>query len=217
MESWWDLGEWSGFQGTELKTYQITCAFCLESGSWESVSHFEKKQPNSTKVLNFDTLECGNCKGYVLVMWSAGNLMHNFRVLPWPLRLERYPEHWPETVGRYWLQAKRNLRDQNWDASAMMARSALQAAFRESGAQGRTLKQETNDLADKGVLPPIMREWSDQVRELGNEATHPQPAEGPTNPQDAHDIVRFLDFLLRYLYTLPHEIQQYRERPRSAE
>jgi hypothetical protein len=217
MESWWDLGEGHGYQGNELADYQITCAFCQERGNWDRVAHFEKKQPNSEKRLNFDTLECGNCRGYVLVMWSAGDRLHNYEVLPWPLRLERYPEHWPEAVGRYWLQAKRNLRDQNWDAAALMARSALQVAFRESGAEGRTLKQEAEDLAAKGILPPIMRDWSDHVRELGNDAAHPGAAQSATNPQDARDIVRFLDFLLGYLYTLPHEIEKYRERTEGEE
>ncbi|MEX2515934.1 MAG: DUF4145 domain-containing protein [Gammaproteobacteria bacterium] len=217
MESWWDIGEGRGYHGNELALYQITCAFCLERGNWQRVSHHEKKQPNAEKRLNFDTFECGNCKGYVLVLWSAGDRLHDYEVLPWPLKLENYPDYWPEAVGRYWLQAKRNLRDQNWDAAALMARSALQVAFRENGAQGRTLKEETDDLAQKGILPPIMREWSDHVRELGNDAAHPAPAQEATAPQDARDIVRFLDFLLRYLYTLPYEIQQYRGRAEVQE
>ncbi|HHT10253.1 MAG TPA: DUF4145 domain-containing protein [Candidatus Atribacteria bacterium] len=128
------------------------------------------------------------------------------------MKFEKYPEHWPEAVGRYWLQAKRNICDENWDAAALMARSALQIALRDQGAKGKFLKQEINDLAAEGVLPPIMKDWSDHVRELGNDSAHPNPSQGPTNPQDAQDILCFLDFLLEYLYSLPHRIQQYRER-----
>ena len=70
-----------------------------------------------------------------MVLWSASEYghvhgLHDYRVLPWPLKLEKYPEHWPEQVGRYWLQAKRNIRDENWDAAAVMARSALQITLR---------------------------------------------------------------------------------------
>lgn len=221
MDSWWQLGETLGFQGEELALNRITCPFCMERGKFQTVFHVEKKKPNSDKKLNFDTLECISCKGYVMVLWSAsehnyGQGLFNFEVLPWPLKYEKYPEHWPEDIGRYWIQAKRNIRDENWDAAAVMARSALQLALRDNKATGKNLKQEIDDLAAKGVLPPIMKDWSDQVRDLGNDSAHPIPAQGLTNPQDACDIVQFLDFLLEYLYTLPFRIRQYREREEKS-
>lgn len=214
MDSWWQLGEGYGYQGDELASYRITCPFCMERGNFKLAFHAEKKKPNSDKTLNFDTLECGNCKGYVMVLWSASEAsgLHNYKVLPWLQKFEKYPEYWPEAIGRYWLQAKRNIAEENWDAAAVMARSALQVALRDNKAVGSNLKQEINDLAVKGILPPIMKDWSDHVRDLGNDSAHPDPSQGATDPQDARDIVRFLDFLLDYLYSLPHRIQQYRER-----
>jgi len=131
MDSWWQLGEGSGQLGEELAMYQIVCPFCMERGNFKTAFHAEKKKPNSSKKLNFDTLECGNCKGYAMVLWSAseqgyGRGLHNYEVLPWPLKFEKYPEYWPADIGRYWLQAKRNICDENWDAAAVMTRSALQ-------------------------------------------------------------------------------------------
>jgi len=219
MDSWWSLGEGSGYHGDELAIYQITCPFCMQCGNFKIVHHAEKKHHRDRKVLNFDTLECGNCKGYVMVFWSASSMggrpgsgIHDYRVLPWPLTLESFPEHWPEAIGRYWLQAKRNLRDCNWDAAALMARSALQIALRDHKAEGKNLKQEIEHLAGQGVLPPLMKDWSDNVRELGNDSAHPKPEQLATDSQDAKDVVRFLDFLLEYLYDLPYQIKQYRER-----
>lgn len=217
MDSWWQLGEGIGFHGNELGLFRITCPFCMESGNFRVAFHAEKKKPNSDKKLNFDTLECGNCKGYVMVLWSASSLgfrsgIHNYEVLPWPLKFEKSPEHWPESVGRYWLQAKQNILSENWDAAALMARSALQLALRDYNAEGKNLKQEIDDLADKAILPPIMKEWSEHVRELGNVSAHPRPFQDATNSQDARDIVYFLEFLLEYLYDLPHRINKYRER-----
>ena len=216
MNSWWDLGEWSGFDGEKLAIWRITCPFCLEQGHFSIEYHAEKNKPNSKKKLNFDTLKCGNCAGYVMTLWSAtasfGSNLHNFKVLPWPLRIDSYPDHWSEEVGRYWLQAKRNLSDENRDAAALMARSSLQVALRDSGGVGSSLKREIEDLSSKGILPPIMKDWSDNIRELGNDSAHPKPGQPPTEPRDAKDIVNFLDFLLEYLYTLPHRIEQYRKR-----
>lgn len=212
MDSWWSLGEWSGYEGTKLALYRITCPFCMETGNFSTEFHGAKKQPNGSKIINFDTLKCGNCSSFVQVLWSAGDTVHDYRVQPWPLKIDRAPEHYPEAIGRFWLQAKRNLRDRNWDAAAVMARSALQLALRSNGAMGTNLKQEIDDLASKGILPPLMREWSHNVRELGNDSAHPNPDQEPTSPRDASDIVGFLDFLLQYLYTLPKKINEYRGR-----
>lgn len=216
MDSWWEMGEWSGNRGKELSTYKIECPFCEEKGNFSVEHHAEKKKPNDSKKLNFDTLECGSCSSYVMVMWSAGQDLHDFQVLPWPLnKVDKYPEYWPEAVGRYWVQAKRNLKQENWDAAALMARSSLQVALRDQGASGNNLKKEIDDLASKGLLPKIMQDWAHNVRELGNDSAHPKPDQPPTTEQDAIDIAGFMDYLFEYLYTLPKKIKNYRERKNS--
>jgi hypothetical protein len=215
MDSWWQLGEGFGHRGKELALTNITCPFCGVRGIFSIEFHAEKKKPNGHKILNFDTLKCGNCASFVQVFWSASRDLHDYRVVPWPLTIERYPDHWPEAVGRYWLQAKKNLRDENWEAAALMARSSLQIALRDHDAKGGNLKKEIDDLAEKGILPPLMKDWAHNVRELGNDSAHPAPDQAPTCPSDAKDIVRFMDFLFEYLYTLPKKIKDYRERNKS--
>lgn len=212
MDSWWSLGEWSGYPGAKLALHRITCPFCMEQGNFSTEFHAEKKQPNATKALNFDTLKCGSCASFVQVVWSASHDAHDFRVQPWPLKYSKAPEHYPVDIGRFWLQAKKNLTDQSWDAAAVMARSALQLALRAHEAKGANLKQEIDDLATKGLLPSLMQEWAHNVRELGNDSAHPKPDQPPTTAKDAADIVGFLDFLLQYLYTLPKKIGDYRAR-----
>jgi len=123
---------------------------------------------------------------------------------------------------RFWIQAHDSLANENWDAAAVMSRSALQFIARHQGAKKGNLKQEIQDLAGKGILHPLMQEWSDEVRELGNDSAHPEVATGQSviqpiddsapEPQDAKDIVSFLDFLLFYLYDLPKQIGEYRRR-----
>lgn len=192
----WRLGE-SGRTGRDLAIYSITCASCMEEGNFKIVHHEEKKKQNSEKKLNFDTLMCGNCAGYVMVLWSAseyGNL-HDYYAFPQSISTEKYPDHWPEEIGRFWVQAKRSVQDKNWDAAAIMARSALQAALRchmESDTNtNRSLKQEIDEFAEKGHLPPVMKDWSDKLRELGNTSAHPIPGGVPTVPEDVYDIVEF--------------------------
>ena len=212
MDSWWKLGEGRGYHGAELALYNITCAFCNESDNFELAFHGEKKQPNGSKVLNFDTFKCGSCASFVQVFWSATDELHDYRAQPSPLKYEKAPDHFPADVARYWLQAKRSLQSQNYDAATVMARSSLQVALRALEAKGANLKQEINNLAEKGLLPPTMQEWSHNLRELANDSAHPMPEQAATTAQDARDIVMFMDFMFEYLYALPKRIKEFRDR-----
>jgi Domain of unknown function (DUF4145) len=219
--SWWDFGEHTGYSGDDLALHQITCAFCNAEGNFERVHHQEKKHPTSRKILNFDTFKCGNCGNFIMVFWSAAEFafgphgIHDFKTLPWARETTRFPEHWPADVGRYWLQAMRSLEGKNWDAASLMARSAIQLIARYQEAEGANLKQEIDHLADRGILPPVMKEWSHEVRELANDSAHPDPGAKGTSSKDARDVVEFLTVLLRVTYDLPHQIAQYRERKGS--
>ena len=94
MNSWWELGDWRGFRGNDLAVHEIVCPFCHERGNFSFAHRADKKKPNASKVLHFDTLKCGSCAGYVMVLWSTshfGGGLHDFRTLPWPLRREKIP------------------------------------------------------------------------------------------------------------------------------
>jgi hypothetical protein len=222
--SWWELGEGVGLQGSELALWRITCAFCGEKGNFKLAFHGEKKKPNSSKKLNFDTYRCENCAGFVQVLWSASehgygmHSLYDYKVLPWPLTEKPEPsENWPQGMHRFWVQAHDSLKNENWDATAVMSRSALQFIMRHKGAKKGNLKQEIQDLVSRGILQSIIGEWSHEVRELANDSAHPEVPDvdrdaAPPGPQDAKDIVTFLDFLLFYLYDLPERIKTYRQR-----
>src|SRR5215467_5223450 len=126
MNSWWDLGEVSGFHGDSPELRLIECAFCGETGNFTRAFHGEKKKGNSDKKLNFDVYQCGNCMGFVHVLWSAGGSwgrgLYGMRVLPWPLNAKPKPsENWPEGMHRFWIQAHHSVAHENWDAANVMA------------------------------------------------------------------------------------------------
>lgn len=232
MHSWWQLGEGYGQLGNTLALHQIECAFCDEKGGWELVHREEKKQPNDGKVLFFDTYKCGNCAGFVMVLWSASEdyrkavysnrTLHAYRVLPWPLKIGDGSENWPPTIRRYWKQAHKAQLDGNYDSAAIMARSTLQAITRHQGVKAKDLYTEIELLVQKSAIPQILADWSHEVRELGNPVAHPQISveldeDHATDPKDAEDILEFMDYLLRYIYDIPAQIDEYRERRKEAE
>jgi len=62
-----------------------------------------------------------------------------------------------------------------------------------------------------------MKDWADEVRLLANESAHPDahvPAD--MTPEDSKDTVNFLDSLLAYLYDLPKQIENFRQRKNLA-
>jgi Domain of unknown function (DUF4145) len=221
MNSWWELGEGSGFSGNKMEVWRLTCPFCNEKGNFELAYHAEKKKPNSGKRLNFDLYECLNCTGFVHVLWSAAEFsqsLYSYQVLPWPVKGKPEPsENWPCGMTRFWIQAHDTLTNENWDAANVMARSALQFIVRDKGAVGGNLSAQINDLVTKGILHPLMKDWATEVRLLANESAHPEaPMPADMTPQDVRDIVHFLDLLLFYLYDLPKQIENYRLRKNPA-
>ena len=164
--------EWSGYSGHVLETHNIPCAFCGAVGNFGAVQHLERKKPgNGRKVLNYDTLQCGNCGNYMFAFWSAAmfghgsGAVHDYRVLPWHQSTTSHPKHWPPDVGNYWVKHAEALKGRT-GLRQLMARSAVQLVARAHGAKGKNLKEEINDLAAKGLILPIMNEWVHEVREL---------------------------------------------------
>jgi len=60
-----------------------------------------------------------------------------------------------------------------------------------------------------------MKEWSHEIRVLGNENAHPTPGDEGTEQEDAKDVVEFLAHLLTMTYELPYAIEKYRERKKE--
>lgn len=212
--SWWDIGEGAGYrtQGGDLDKHLVTCAFCGEDGRF-SFQHRETIANKNKKTLHYDTLKCEQCGNLTMVFWGAGSGgLHDLRQLPFSKETKQWPKHWPEDIGRYWLQAKRNIEQSNWDAAALMARSALQITMRHLEAVGSNLKSEIDNLGARGLLPPPMVEWAHEVRIVGNDNAHPTPGSPGTSAADATAVVEFLSTLLHITLDLPHQISKRREK-----
>lgn len=214
MWSWWDLGDGSGYRSLQEILLLMECGYCGCSGNYELIDGREKLKPGGGKSLNYQLLCCGNCGNYTMMMYNSnsGSGLVDYRRIPHPLKTTKAPKEWPEDVGRYWVQARRNVEEGHWETAAIAIGSAMQLALRHANAKGRNIKEEISNLATNGALPPLMKDWSNEVRLLRNEGAHPVPGAGRVNSQDVKDLMRFLDYLLEYLFTLPVQIKKYRER-----
>ena len=112
------------------------------------------------------------------------------------------PENLPPDVERIYLQAERNFPTAgNEEAAGTMYRKALDVGLKkiDPTATG-VLKQRIKKLAAAGKLTADIAEWSDHVRDLGNDAAH---EEDPPTRAELSDLRSFTEMVMRYLFTLP--------------
>jgi Domain of unknown function (DUF4145) len=219
MESWWDLGEGSGYDGSEPHVAGLACPYCSYQGNLERVFDTRRDHPVLKKTMLYQVLKCGECLMISFVMssqsrYSGRRPIHGYRLYPPSLKTERRaPAYWPERVGRAWVQAHNSIDTESWDAAVTMAGRALQSATRDHfGAKPATVEKEIDELGGKGILPMPMVEWAHEIRLLRNIGAHPDAEELEVNEEDAKDIVKFLNYFLVYSFDLPKEIADYKER-----
>lgn len=88
-------------------------------------------------------------------------------------------------------------------------RRTLEIICKEQGETAGNLVSKVKRLADKGVLPEVLREASDLVRDLGNAAAH-----GDNVKFTSLEIERMIEFtgsIIEYIYILPMKIKKLKD------
>lgn len=89
---------------------------------------------------------------------------------------------------------------------AIAIRRTLEMICIDKGAKGYNLFNKLKSLSDKGILPPIIEEMTDVLREIGNSAAHPGDEE--FNQEIVPSMLEFIEVILDYVYNLPNQIKQ---------
>lgn len=71
--------------------------------------------------------------------------------------------------------------------------------------EGKSFIDYVNYLADNHYIPPDAKDWVDHIRKKGNEANHEIKI---MNPEDAEDLISFIEMLLRLIYEFPANIRR---------
>jgi len=90
-------------------------------------------------------------------------------------------------------------------------RRVLEAICKERGAKGNTLEQMIDDVIDKGILPETYRDACWIIRQLGNKAAHADTASS-IYKNEVRRVIHFLDTMINYLYVLPSQINNLKEK-----
>lgn len=127
----------------------------------------------------------------------------------WPLPQTKLSEDIPsaitdvfnEAVTVYYAKAPR--------ATAVMLRRTIEAIVVYFGEEKGTLAQRLQRLSDRNIMQPSLADWAKEVRLVGNQGAHFDPAES-VNMNDVTQLMSFVQELMKYLFTLPAELQRRR-------
>lgn len=173
---------------------------------------------------------CGNCGAGLMVRFiQLGSQYPSPMKCPGDpvqtgcyLLVERYPEpkpskapdHVPDGIATYFIEASDNLKRAAYTSSGMMSRKVIDVSTKrqlgkESG-KYRDNRNRIDALADSGAITKDLQEWAHHVRVGGNDAAHD---DDPFTEDQAKDLLSFLELYLTYVYSLPGRLRSRRGLP----
>lgn len=107
----------------------------------------------------------------------------------------------PDDVGRLYQEARSSASENNFTAATLVSRKVLMnVAVAKGAAENQSFQQYVDYLVEGGVITSDMRPWVDEIRKLGNEATHEIKS---ITREQAEDLITFLGMLLKIVYEYP--------------
>lgn len=177
-----------------------TCPHCLHKAHFDVVAQdaqgaevHQIQRCQACGKLVYRLLEGGGPQLIIRAQWPLVGIRAAHSAVPAPIGADWHEAHLCQSIGAF-------------RAAAAMARRAVQGVAIEQSAKGSTLNAQLKDLEAKATLHPMLIEWADHIRLLGNSGAHPGTDGLETvSEEEAAEVVRFLDELLRWLYELPAE------------
>lgn len=120
------------------------------------------------------------------------------------------PEGIPENVAKAFRQAAETRKSRHFDAAAAMYRKSMELGLKEKSPEIAAWKIEKriDQMAEQGLITKELQEWAHELRLDGNDAVHAADATAEVVDQ-MHNLCKFL---LIYLYTLPEQVKEARQR-----
>ena len=117
------------------------------------------------------------------------------------------PEHLPENVHTYYLEAVNSVKSSP-NAAGAMFRKTLDTGLKkiDPGAKGRLIDR-IKSATKTGKITQDMADWADRIRLDGNDAAH---EEDSFTPQQAEELHLFTRLVMMYLFSLPGMLEQWK-------
>lgn len=88
-----------------------------------------------------------------------------------------------------------------------MLRRTIEAIVVYFGEEKGTLAQRLQKLSERNILQPSIADWAKEVRQVGNQGAHFDPAEN-VSMDDVKQLMSFVQELMKYLFILRAELER---------
>ena len=177
--------------------------------------------------------QCPRCQNVVLVTGTANFQTHNLinfdgditelgigPISVSPSNKPNAPRHTPEDVERHFIDGIKILSVDVSAAAGNCFRTALEKAtdhlLRKSDEDSKVTAGSLHDriklLKKKNLITPQLIEWAEVIRSWGNMGTHGDPE---FTIEQAHELKKFTEKFLEYVFTMPEEVKKAREKIES--
>ena len=95
------------------------------------------------------------------------------------------------------------------DAFAVQIRRSLEAICSDRGVEGRNLQSSLKALSDRGEIPPILAEFTDVLRLLGNMGAHWTGQR--VHPLQTTGLDDFFRAVVEYIYVAPSKLKEFKD------
>lgn len=210
------------------------CPRCGKQSSFEAIGELpvtfsggmahpsDGRKPYPTYSDKVTSMVCRHCNQGVVVIeeeWigdqpsrlglSRGGEV-NFRGIHWwPLPQSKLSNDIPAEVSNIYYEAVITYYAKAPRATAVMLRRTVEAIVVNLGETKGSLAQRLQNLSDKNILQSSLSDWAKEVRLIGNQGAHYDPANEVTM-EDATQLLTFVQELMKYIYELPAELQRRR-------
>lgn len=157
----------------------------------------------------YHVVECGTCKhisvlgGFELELGT--NLQNHPVLFPESNELDGSV---PAPIRPVYSEAAK-IRKRAPNAFAGQIRKALEYLCKDKNAAGQDLYHQLQSMASMGVLPSVLAEMSDIIRQIGNAGVHAD--KGELNIWDADLVDEFFKSVVNYVYIAPAKIERLRK------
>jgi hypothetical protein len=184
--------EWEGLQRIETQEYR--CAFCdREVASDKGRGGREESGHAGARYYEYYYVAtCPRC--------TATTLIGHRTQVPAP-RFGEPVAHLPEDVASLYTEARSCMSVNAHTGAVLLGRKLLMHVAVTQGAEpGETFAHYVDYLSQQGVVTAGMRDWVNEIRELGNEANHELKV---ATREQAEELLTFVAMLLKVVYEYP--------------
>lgn len=190
-------GHWDDAKSINGQKY--TCGYCgTETTSRGGYTYREKNVSYGGFFVNgMYILICTNCNQPTYIYEKYGIQV------PVP-NIKETIENLPEALDRLYNETRKAFSSGLYNATVLLCRKMLMnLAVQEGAEENKNFAFYVDYMQSNGYITPKMKPWVDEIRKIGNTATHEIP---DVSKDEAISAFEFLVMLLKIIYEFPSKM-----------